>query len=150
MTPRSDPHTEAPELLAAIREWVETDLPNSLAEDPSGFMAGIASASVLDALDTVGTRLAALESEGDEALLRTERDALAESEALFARAVAAEARVTQLEKRDDWLAKQLDGCIHDAGLLEAVTNLATARALVSNLKDARQCLGVVADGGGGQ
>ena len=56
------------------------------------------------------------------------------------RAEAAERKVKRLREREDWLVKQLDGCIDDATILSEVRPLAIGRALVRNLKDARTVL----------
>lgn len=37
--------------LRDVRAWIETDLPAALNDDPSGFIAGVQSASVLERID---------------------------------------------------------------------------------------------------
>lgn len=46
------------EKVEAVREWVESGIAESLEEDPSGFMLGIASVGVLAVLDEVAEALA--------------------------------------------------------------------------------------------
>jgi hypothetical protein len=41
------------EKLDAVREWVETGIAKTLEEDPSGFLLGVESASILEALDEI-------------------------------------------------------------------------------------------------
>lgn len=81
---------------------------------------------------------------GERDALNAEADGLREQlytdERIHERKVAAEAEAERRDQRDDWLRKQLDGCIHEAGLLESILDLATARVHVSNLRTARAAL----------
>ena len=52
-------------------------------------------------------------------------------------------RIDSWKNRDEWLRRQLDGCIEAAEAVAYATGLATARALVGDLKDARASLGQV-------
>lgn len=49
-------------------------------------------------------------------------------------------RVETLEERDEWLRRQLDGAIEAADAVALTTGLATARAVASDLRDARAAL----------
>jgi hypothetical protein len=51
----------------------------------------------------------------------------------------------QRDQRDEWLLKQLDGCIEDAETMALTTGLALARAVAGNLRDARAALAVLRD-----
>lgn len=50
--PRTTPLSLS-EKVAAVREWVDTGIAETLKQDPSGFMLGIASIGVLEVLDEV-------------------------------------------------------------------------------------------------
>ncbi len=50
------------------------------------------------------------------------------------------AELDAAERREDWLAKQLDGCIDSAKSLADGLGLALARALLGDLRDARAAL----------
>lgn len=45
------------EKLDAVREWVETGIAKTLNEDAGGFLLGIESVSILDALDDIRAEL---------------------------------------------------------------------------------------------
>jgi hypothetical protein len=72
-----------------------------------------------------------------ERLRRYEED----TEGALARA---QADADRLRERDDWLRVQLGYCIEDAATVARTTGLAIARAVVSDLADARAALAVSA------
>lgn len=45
------------EKLDAVREWVQTGIAKTLEEDPSGFMLGIESVSIIEALNDIESAL---------------------------------------------------------------------------------------------
>jgi hypothetical protein len=54
------------ETIRAIREWVDSGIERTLAEDLSGFLLGIQSVTILTALDELSDRLSQLVGERDQ------------------------------------------------------------------------------------